>query len=262
MIKGLETVSTLADFVKLFSKIMAGIKDKEEDTSSKPVYSGGGGGGGGGAVVGINPNVDAPVVTNPQDNTVNTDDVKNEVNFKDISSVKWAEDSIKVLVENGIIFGYSNTEFRPSNNITREEFVKLLTSGLRLTGAEATATFNDVSENDWFYKPIAAAERAGIIRGNESGGFGVGQNITRQDMAVMLMRAADFKDYKWNEDNNTEFTDNSDISDYAKEAVSKLSAEGFVNGMGDGSFMPHKFLTRAEAAKVMYEFLLAVGLIK
>ncbi len=181
--------------------------------------------------------------------------------FKDLEGYDWAKESIEVLVAKGVVSGYSDDEFKPANSITREEFVKLLTSGLKLVGAEAVAEFTDVSENDWFYRPVAAALRAGIIQGNPDKSFGTGSYITRQDMAVMLARAAEFKGYTWQKLKNVEFTDSDNISDYAADAVEKLAKNEVINGMTDGSFMPKQNLTRAEAAKVICGFLKLVGML-
>ena len=71
---------------------------------------------------------------------------------------------------------------------------------------------------------------------------------------------------RWNllyrERNNVTFTDESEISDYAKEAVSYLASAGIINGMGDGTFAPAGTVTRAQAAKVVYGLLNLVGGVK
>ena len=78
-------------------------------------------------------------------------------------------------------------------------------------------------------------------------------NVTRQDAAVILCRAAEYKSIQLNSDGEKRiFNDSADISDYAKEAVNRLSAVGAVNGDENGNFMPFGNTTRAEAAKLIY----------
>ena len=81
--------------------------------------------------------------------------------------------------------------------------------------------------------------------------FGIGDNVTRQDMAVIIFRAAQLKA----SEKTAGFSDFEKISDYAKEAVSALYSAKVLSGTGNGNFEPVKFATRAEAAKMIYEAL-------
>ena len=74
-------------------------------------------------------------------------------------------------------------------------------------------------------------------------------------MAVILDRIASFKGIDIRNDNSVEFSDDSDISEYAKKSVYKLCSAKIINGFEDGSFAPHSSLTRAQAAKVIYMLL-------
>ena len=91
-------------------------------------------------------------------------------------------------------------------------------------------------------------QSSGIMLGTGDSEFGVGMNITRQDLAVILYRAMGVTD----EARECSFTDSGDIDGYAKEAVAYLSGKGIINGYEDGRFLPHKYVTRAEAAKLIY----------
>ena len=93
---------------------------------------------------------------------------------------------------------------------------------------------------------------------NSDGHFGIGENITREDMVTMACRAISkigkMPDLK---DNNIEFnySDADSISDYALEYVKAMTSCGAVSGMGDGSFAPKAVTNRAQAAKVIYQLL-------
>ena len=106
--------------------------------------------------------------------------------------------------------------------------------------------FSDVSTGDWYYKYVAAAFKAGLVKGNDPGLFGSGQFITREDMAVILYRAANISGLKTA---NLDFVDADEISDYAVEAVSSLTAKGVINGFTDGSFGATENATRAIESK-------------
>lgn len=185
-----------------------------------------------------------------------------KIEFKDLGGYEWADNAINKLVENYVVSGITNTEFEPGRTIKREEFVKMIASGLRITGAEAVVTFGDVKEGDWFYPYVGAAQRANIVSGDTENNFGVGQNITRQDAAVMVSRALSASGAELELGENVEFTDEDSISGYAKSAVSKLARAGIINGMADGSFAPQNSITRAEAAQMLYGFLSKAGLLK
>ena len=80
--------------------------------------------------------------------------------------------------------------------------------------------------------------------------FGVGDFVTRQDVAVILDRI-----HKISASGNAvSFSDSADISDYASDAVGRLSAAGVING-SDGKFMPKSNCTRAQAACMVYRMM-------
>ena len=104
-----------------------------------------------------------------------------------------------------------------------------------------------------------AASQHSIVSGVSKNKFGSGALITRQDMSVILYRVAKAKEINIKEVNEAvEFADNSQIAEYAKEAVSALQTGGIVSGMSDGSFAPGNSATRAQAAVMIYK-LLTVG---
>lgn len=262
MMEAINNVTNLAEYRDKFGEIV-------DDNPKQPSGGiGGGGGGGGGAI--SKPSVETDSHSLFGNNLLeNSVEIKSDlppretrVQFKDLSGFEWAKEAIDSLVENYIVNGVSKDEFQPSRTIRREEFVKMITSGLRLTGAEAESTFDDVSKDEWYYSAIAAAERAEIVKGNESGYFGIGAEITREDAVVILSRAADFSKVTLEKTVDVTFADNDNISGYAKSDVKKLSQAGIINGMGDGNFMPKSPLTRAEAAKMIYVLFKAIAVIQ
>jgi len=164
-------------------------------------------------------------------------------------------EAISTLSDKNIISGKSEERFSPNDNITREEFVKLVVCALNEDTASAKESgFSDVDKSAWYNSYVDRGYEIGIINGYENGKFGIGDNITRQDIAVILNNALKYKAVDTKE-GYLGFTDSDKVSDYAKEAVGILSVNGIINGYDDGSFMPRKFASRAEAAQLIFRFL-------
>ena len=172
--------------------------------------------------------------------------------FVDLDGVDWAKDSINQLADRGIINGYGDKTFRPFVNVKREEFVKMLVLALNLKENENKPNFKDVKIDEWYNEYIAIAYSHNIIKGKQDGSFGVGEEITRQEMTVMSYRAmiSMGKTLAHNSD-ILQFVDQHEISDYAKDAVSKMHGAGLIKGVGDGLFAPGQYADRAMAAKLV-----------
>lgn len=183
------------------------------------------------------------------------DSVNNEKLFSDIHTVSWAQEAIYALRDAGIINGVSDTLFAPDSNVTREEFVKMLVCALFDTQQGVRVEFSDVSSSHWSYPYIVAAVDLGIVNGVSENEFGIGMEISRQDMAVMLARALDAVGIVLSSEKQIDFTDADLVSSYALNAVEAMAKVGIINGFEDGRFEPLGNATRAQAAKVIYETL-------
>ena len=212
-------------------------------SSSGGGSSGGGGGAGVGgfASVGSNSETVAPVE-------------KNSSSFTDLDRVAWAKTAISMLATMNCINGKAEGIFAPNDAVTREEFVKIAVSAFGYYNPEATCEFSDVSPQSWCEPYIASAVEAGIINGIDESNFGVGQLITREDMAVIIHRILENKGKGITEDGvYIEFNDEIKFADYARDAIIDLAKSNIVNGVGSNQFMPKSNATRAEAAKMLYE---------
>ena len=103
----------------------------------------------------------------------------------------------------------------------------------------------------WYYEFLASAYKAGVVSGITDESFGVGRNITRQDVAVIAARIIEYLKPGTTVPADTTLTDIDTVSDYAVSSVKLLNGMGIINGFDDGSFMPHNALTRAEAATII-----------
>jgi len=176
--------------------------------------------------------------------------------FNDIADVPWAKESIQALANNGIIQGISPGIFAPNSNITREQFVKMLVMAFGLLDESAVSDFKDINQEEWYYKYISSAYKHGIINGIGHNVFGIGMEISRQDMAVLAYRAAKYVGINLPVlSPEVQFDDMSSIADYAKDSVTAMQQANIIQGVGDNRFAPYETATRAMAAKVIYELL-------
>lgn len=175
--------------------------------------------------------------------------------YSDMAQAAWAEEAVEYMTEKGIISGLGDGTFRPNRNVTRAEFVKMLVNAFEFSTAGEAAAFDDVTPDKWYYDYISVACHNGIAHGKGNAYFGAEENITRQDMAVMLYNAASAKKLITQADTDAEFADGGEIADYAREAVNTFSSAGVISGTGDGCFSPRAFATRAQAAQIIYNLL-------
>ena len=210
----------------------------------------GGGGGGGGSLGGGSPasgEVIAPV-TNIEISAASQPE-KSQIGFADVVTSHWAYQSVVALAELDIVSGFEDGSFRPDENVTREQFIKMLVEAFGFYDETAECNFSDVSKDAWYYKYVASAFAGNITKGQGTI-FGSGNSITREDAAVLIHRVmvTDADEYEAKKT----FADDSEFADYSKSAVYKLVDMSILSGMGNNSFAPKANLTRAQAAKIIY----------
>lgn len=185
------------------------------------------------------------------------EEVKNDdekVFFSDLSLSHWSYNAVLSLYSKGIISGYEDGSIKPDNEISRAEFVKLITQSISESkSAESKNTFTDVSRDDWFYDFILKAFNEKLIFGS-NGKFRPKDSITREDAAVILCRALENKNFTLTDEKK--FKDCENISDYAKKPVALLYAAEIISGSGDEIFEPQRNISRAEAFQLIYNTLM------
>ena len=183
--------------------------------------------------------------------------------FTDLSDCEWAKDEINTLAGKGIINGKGDGKFCPNDNITREELIKLLITAFGVRAASASAVpFKDVEYGAWYYDSIATAYQLRMVSGMSAESFGIGLNVTRQDMVVMLYNVLYQQGITMEpEIEKVNFADSDEIATYATRAVDAMSAAKVVNGQSDNRFAPKSSATRAEAVKIIYEVMYRLNLL-
>ncbi len=167
----------------------------------------------------------------------------------------WAKNDIAELTNKLIASPRSSgSNFEPDKSITRAEFAVFIAMGLGLAGDEANARrFPDVSSGT-MAAYIGAAAKAGIINGNADGTFKPNSNITREQMALMMVRAMEYAGYDTSMNGAstatlTKFKDAAKIQ--SKDTVAKAVKEGIIQGVTTNTFQPQGNATRAQAAVML-----------
>lgn len=188
--------------------------------------------------------------------------VQSSISFNDVTS-HWAKEQIDALASRYIVQGTSADTFEPSRSVTRAEWTTMLVRALDLAEKPDKAAFSDVLPSKWYAGAIGAAAEAGLVQGFEDGTFQPNVLVTKQQMAVTLAKAIAF--VKLDETSSADveqleaaFKDAADIAGWAKDAVAQVAAAGIVHGDSQGQFQPAKPSTRAEAATVLYNLLIAL----
>jgi subtilisin family serine protease len=184
--------------------------------------------------------------------------LENSKTFADVKN-HWAKNEIEEMAAKQIINGMTESSFKPEANITRAQFVSLLARALRLEAPVNTIGFNDVPANAWYKNDIYSAFSNQIVKGITENRFAPDDNITREQLATLLVNAYLQKTGKQLSDIMTtqevKFTDEGGISNWARVNVRIAASLGLMSGSGSGKFNPKGLATRAEAAVALKRFL-------
>ena len=173
--------------------------------------------------------------------------------FNDVGNEYWAKSDIEKFANSGYINGYEDKTFRPENNITRAEFVKLVNVVFNLKG-EVDIDFRDVlNPNEWYYNQLKIAVRYGYIKGYEDNTFRPEKPITRQEAIKIITKLKNKKDY--NIDKIYKFKDYKDIEPWAVEYIEAAVESGFIKGDENNKINPLANLKRSEAVTLLNRLL-------
>lgn len=177
--------------------------------------------------------------------------------FTDVNTEDWFYQAVQYVYDNGLMNGIASDTFGPNITTTRGMIVTIL---YRLEGEPPVSgnPFADVEDAAYYAHAISWAAENGIVEGYGNGLFGPDDHITREQLAAILYRYADFKgiDISAGEGVDlTAYTDFGEISDYAQSALRWMVGSGLCEGKGDGVLDPQGYATRAEAAAVLQRYL-------
>ncbi|MNW54624.1 Endoglucanase precursor [compost metagenome] len=173
----------------------------------------------------------------------------------------WAKDYIEVLAARAITDGVSGDQFAPNGTVTRGQMAVFLGRALGIAGENQNGAFTDVASGQYYAGYVNALKQAGIMNGYQDGSFRPNQNVTREEMVTMIMKAYS---YATGEAIAVEtgaglFKDFSKVSGYAVDSLKSAASLGIVEGGADGNFEPKALLTRAQMAKVLIKLMEKTG---
>ena len=175
--------------------------------------------------------------------------------FSDVTESDWFYDAVTYAYENGLMDGVGTGLFAPNSQTTRAQLVTILH---RLAGQPAPSGdsgFSDVETGTWYTDAVAWAAQNGIVNGVSDTQFAPGDDITREQLAVILYRYAAYQGYDVSQQADLSgFVDAGTISTYAQEALSWANAQGLVLGFEDDSLRPQGNASRAQIAAVLMRF--------
>lgn len=235
----------VSDFASELNMVIASLNKKDDDEENRKPSSVGGS-------YTVSGTVNKEVTT--QDLNTPVSSVTSEKAFSDLDGYQWAEEAISYMKSQGIINGIGGGLFAPASKVKREEFAKMIVLAFDIPLADVDTQFDDVKQGEWYAQYVSSATDNAIVNGTGDGMFGIGKNITREDMAVMCYRAVQKFGVKLEvKRGEPNFADS--ISEYAAEAVNALYSAEIINGTGENLFGAKNGATRAEAAKLLYEIL-------
>ena len=176
--------------------------------------------------------------------------------FTDVSEKDWFYGDVMFVYENGLMLGASKTLFSPHGTATRGMMATIL---WRMEGSPAPKgknSFTDVEAGKWYADAITWTAENGIFAGYGKDKFGPDDPITREQLAAIFYRYADYKGYDLTVKGNLDkFKDADKITDYAKTAMQWAVGSGLVKGKSGNLLDPQGTATRAEIAAMLHRFI-------
>ena len=175
--------------------------------------------------------------------------------FGDVKSADWFYNDVKYVYEKGMMAGTAADVFAPNATTTRAMIVTIL---YRLEGSPAvtgTSAFVDVPAGQWYTDAVNWAAANQIVKGTSATTFAPNASITREQMAAILYRYAQYKGYDVTKKADLSgYSDNSQVSAYAKDALAWANAAKLINGVTNTTLAPQGNATRAQVSAILHRF--------
>lgn len=211
----------------------------------------------------------------PEDNISWTEEIRNEFGdrivwnneeveipdvtemFVDVTPDAWYIPAIQYVFDNSLMIGTSEITFSPLIKLTREQLMQVFFAmeGLDKADYDGETGFTDVSEGRWYSPAVKWAKAEGITNGIKEDTFGIGQYVTREQLATFIMNYVKYKngDITSNTD-LTRFSDADTVSDWAVEGIEFCVEKGIINGRANGTLDPRTPANRAELAQILMQY--------
>ena len=175
--------------------------------------------------------------------------------FKDLSPSDWEYSAVEYMYNRKYISGTSTTTFSPNMKLTRGMLVTILHNMEGKPYVAGKCKFPDVQNTqEYYYNAIKWASSNKIVSGYNNGKFGPNDNITREQLAVILWKYSKYKGtYKTVKADYSKFTDSKNISSFAKEGMNWAVGAGVITG-SNKKLNPQGYATRSEAVSMIYKY--------
>lgn len=179
---------------------------------------------------------------------------EDSLSFTDMNG-HWSYDAVSYVYKNNLMNGINASRFSPDGTLNRAMMVTML---YRMAGSPAVSggsTFSDVTSGKWYSDAVQWASANGVVNGVGRDRFAPEAQITREQMASMMMRYAQFNQYNTSKSADlSAFNDAGSISSWALESMKWANAAGLINGRTASTIAPQGTATRAEAATILMRF--------
>lgn len=174
--------------------------------------------------------------------------------FSDVKKTDWFYSDINYVNEKGLMQGTCDALFAPDNPTTRGMLVTIL---WRLDGepVEKGNSFSDVKSDTYYHDAVVWASKCGIVNGYSDTVFSPDDNITREQLASILYRYAEYKNYDTTKKSElNKYADKNQISDYALSAMQWANGNGIITGTYDETLSPQGYALRCQIAAILKRF--------
>lgn len=177
-----------------------------------------------------------------------------QTTFADVPASAWYYNAVEYVYENGLMSGVSGGRFAPDDTLTRAMLVQTLYA-MEGRPASASAGFADVASGDWYASAVNWAAANGVVSGVSETGFGPNNALTREQLALILYRFAQYKGYDVTGTSDlAAYADGSSVSGWAAEAMGWAVDAGLISGVGGNQIAPTGTASRAQVAQILMNF--------
>lgn len=175
--------------------------------------------------------------------------------YTDVSPNDWFYEAVRNITSRGWMIGTSKNTFSPNLKTNRAMFITTLYNIAGSPEINNYNKFNDVSSDRWYYSPVLWASHNNIISGYTDDTFKPNDELTREQMVMILYSFSNFMGYDMSKSENLDsFSDSEKISSYAKDAMNWAIHHGIISGTGDSRLSPKSTATRAQIAVILDGF--------
>ena len=169
--------------------------------------------------------------------------------FRDFDRTAWYAEAVSAAVDNGLLYGKSNTIIDPNGDMTRAEMAAIINRSFGCYKATDISQYKDVSKSKWYYKDVALAVQMGTYNGRSSSAMAPDAPISRQEAMTVVARALELDYDSYSKTDLSAFSDRGKISDWALPYVRAMIGADYIHGRGK-ILAPLDNITRAEFAQI------------